>query len=75
MYCTNLVVDVSSFLYFMFLFVGEGFRLHQIETKGGSTGGPALTQTYQLYYGLTLTDLTLYKEENEAKVSRVCSKG
>ena len=69
------MVDVSFFLYFMFLFVGEGFRLHQIETKGGSTGDPALTQTYQLYYGSTLTDLTLYKEDNEAKVSRLCAKG
>ena len=69
------MVNAPFFLYFMFLFVGEGFRLHQIETTGGSTGGPALTQTYQLYYGSTLTDLTLYKEDNEAKVSRLCSKG
>ena len=64
-----------SFYTLCLLFVGEGFRLHQIETKGGSTGGPALTQTYRLHYGLTLTDLTLYKENNEAKVIRLCSKG
>ena len=74
MYCTNLVLMFHSFYTLCLLFVGEGFRLHQIETKGGATGGPALTQTFQLYYGSTLTDLTLYKEDNEAKVSRLCAK-
>ena len=56
-------------LWFALFFTGEIFHLYGIGTLGGAiVGARYLTYTYQMYYGLQNSNLTLYSEGNSTKV-------